>query len=363
MKKHLFSFLVSLLAVTGIAQEAENPLWLRYPAISPDGSTIAFAYQGDIYTVSISGGEARRLTIHEAYESEPIWSPDGKHIAFSSMRYGNKDVFLMDAQGGSPNRLTFHSADDVAYDFSPDGKDVIYGSSRVDQVESVLFPSGVLSELYSVSAEGGREKQILTTPALDAQYNDSGDMIIFHDRKGYEDEYRKHHISSVTRDLWTYNFKNGEYSKLTTWRGEDRNPIWGTANQVFFTSERSGSFNVWRGSLAADSLTNLKQVSFLDNHPVRSLSRADNGMLCFRYGGEIYTQLEPNQPKKVEINIRTDRRYNEVVVELINGNASDFEVSPNGKEIAFIVRGEVFVTATDYSKTKKITDTPEQERG
>ncbi|HKL40665.1 MAG TPA: S41 family peptidase, partial [Cryomorphaceae bacterium] len=168
---------------------------------------------------------------------------------------------------------------------------------------------------------------------------------------------------SVTRDLWTYNFKNGEYSKLTTWRGEDRNPIWGTANQVFFTSERSGSFNVWRGSLAADSLTNLKQVSFLDNHPVRSLSRADNGMLCFRYGGEIYTQLEPNQPKKVEINIRTDRRYNEVVVELINGNASDFEVSPNGKEIAFIVRGEVFVTATDYSKTKKITDTPEQERG
>jgi tricorn protease len=363
MKKFLLSFILAALCVAGVAQDSENPLWLRYPAISPDGSMIAFAYQGDIYTVSLAGGEAKRLTIHEAYESQPIWSPDGKYIAFSSMRYGNKDVFLMATEGGSPTRLTYHSSDDVAYDFSPDGKKVIYGSSRVDNVRSVLFPSGVLSELYSVSIEGGREEQILTTPALSAQYNDSGNMMVFHDRKGYEDEYRKHHVSSVTRDIWTYNFDNKNYSKLTSWRGEDREPLWGTANQVFFTSERSGSFNVWKGTLSGDSLTNLKQVSDLDKHPVRSLSRADNGMLCFRYNGEIYTQLEPNQPKKLNITIRTDRRYNEAVVELINGDASDFEVSPNGKEIAFIVRGEVFVTATDYSKTKRITDTPEQERG
>ena len=255
MKKFLLSFILAALCVAGIAQDSENPLWLRYPAISPDGSMIAFAYQGDIYTVSLAGGEAKRLTIHEAYESQPIWSPDGKHIAFSSMRYGNKDVFLMDSEGGSPTRLTHHSSGDVAYDFSPDGKKVIYGSSRVDNVKSVLFPSGVLSELYSVSVEGGREEQILTTPALSAQYNDSGNMMVFHDRKGYEDEYRKHHVSSVTRDIWTYNFDNENYSKLTSWRGEDREPLWGTANQVFLTSQRSGSSNVWKGTLSGDPWT------------------------------------------------------------------------------------------------------------
>lgn len=363
MKNAFLLFLFGALATISQAQASENPLWLRYPAISPDGTSIAFAYQGDIYTVSLAGGEARRLTLHEAYESEPVWSSDGQQIAFSSMRYGNKDLFLIDAKGGSPKRLTFHSADDVAYDFSPDGQSVIFGSSRVDHVDAVLFPSGVLAELYSVSTEGGREEQILTTPAHDARYNADGNKILFHDRKGYEDEYRKHHVSSVTRDIWAYNLDNQSYAKLTSWRGEDRNPIWGAADQVFFTSERSGSFNVWKGTLMGDSLSNLKQVSFLDKHPVRSLSRAENGMLCFRYDGEIYTQLEPNQPKKLNITIRTDRRYNEAVVELINGNASDFEVSPNGKEIAFIVRGEVFVTSTDYSKTKRITDTPEQERG
>jgi len=345
------------------AQDPENPLWLRYPAISPDGSKIAFCYQGDVYTVSTSGGEAKRLTIHEAYESHPIWSPDGTKIAFASARYGNSDVFLINAEGGLPKRLTYHSAGDTPSDFTNDGQRVIYSSSRMDNIESVLFPSGVLSELYSVSIDGGREKQILSTPALSSQYSSDGNTIVFHDRKGYEDEYRKHHISSVTRDIWTYNFTDKKYVKLSEWRGEDREPLWGNENQIYFTSEQSGSFNVWKGQIADDELTNLKQVTFLDTHPVRSLSRADNGMLCFRYDGEIYKMLEPNAPVKVNITIRSDRRYNEAVVELINGNVSEFEVSPNGKEIAFVVRGEVFVTATDYSKTKKITDTPEQERG
>lgn len=344
------------------SQENEEALWLRYPSISPDGSKIAFSYQGDIYTVSRTGGEAKQITLHEAYESHPIWSPDGTKLAFASKRYGNSDVFVVEAEGGTPERLTFHSSNDTPFDFSPDGKKVIYGSSRKDHHDAILFPSGVLPELYEVGIDGGREKQVLTTPAIDAKYNEEGTVLLFHDRKGYEDKYRKHHVSSVTRDIWMHEFENGSYTKLTEWRGEDRTPLWGPGNKIYFTSERSGSFNVWKGDLEGDSLKNLKQVSFHEKHPVRSLSRADDGTLCYRFDGAIYTMLEPEQPKKLEITIRTDRRYNEAVVELITGGADDFEVSPNGKEIAFIVRGEVFVTSTDYSKTKRVTDTPEQER-
>jgi len=362
MKYLALLFSIFTFAFSGFSQDQDVPLWLRYPAISPDGKLIAFSYQGDIYTVPASGGEAKRITLHEAYEGNPIWSPDGKMLAFSSMRYGNQDVFIVSAEGGVPQRLTFHSRNDTPYDFSVDGKQVIYGSSRTDDPKAVLYPSGVLPELYSVSIEGGREKQILTTPALDAKYNEDGTQLLFHDRKGYEDKYRKHHVSSVTRDIWHFDVESGSYTKLTEWRGEDRTPLWGPGNKVYFTSERSGSFNVWKGDLEGNELKNLKQVTFHENHPVRSLSRANNGMLCYRYDGEIYTVLEPEQPKKVGIKIRTDRRYNEAVIELINGDASDFEVSPNGKEIAFIVRGEVFVTAVDYSSTKRITDTPEQER-
>lgn len=341
---------------------SDTALWMRYPSISPDGSTIAFAYQGDIYTVPMRGGEAKIITLNDAYESHPVWSPSGDSIAFASKRYGDDDVFIVPATGGQPTRLTFYSHNDIPYDFTPDGKSVIFGSSRLDDVRSVQFPSGVLSELYSVPVGGGRIDQIMTTPAKLAQFNSDGSLILFHDRKGYEDKYRKHHTSSVTRDVWTYNMTDSTYTQLSTWEGEDRNPVWHTDAKMYFLSERDGSFNVWKSDVEAGAAANARQVSDFKDNPVRDLSIADNGMLCYWYNGEIYTQLDPQEPKKVPVIIHTDRRYNEEVVKLIKGDVDDFAVSPNNKEIAFIVRGEVFVTSIDYAVTKRITDTPEQER-
>src|SRR6186997_3374366 len=98
------------------------PLWLRYPAISPDGQTIAFSYQGDIYAVPAAGGNAIPLTLGESYEYAPVWSHDGKSLAFASDRYGNFDVFVMPSSGGEAKRLTYHSANDYPYDFTPDNK-------------------------------------------------------------------------------------------------------------------------------------------------------------------------------------------------------------------------------------------------
>lgn len=365
MKKIFLAAIVMASALCSTAQSdsLSTPLWMRFPAISPDGYTIAFGYQGDIYTVPVQGGEAKRLTVHEAYESHPIWSPDGTHIAFASKRYGNDDIFIMPATGDAPKRLTFHSANDTPYDFSPDGESIIYGSSRVDDHRSVLFPSGVLPELYQVNVTGGKERQLLTTPAEMVRYSSDGGKLVFHDRKGYEDPYRKHHTSSVTRDLWMYDLESETYSHLTERAGEDRNPVWDADDRhIFFLSERSGSFNVWKAEIIDGKAKNFRQVSSFETHPVRSLSRSNDGVLCYSYNGEIYTQLDGQAPKKVDITLHTDRRYNEAVVELIKGNAGEFTVSPNGKEIAFIVRGEVFVTSIDYSHTKRITDTPEQER-
>src|SRR6202008_3952480 len=107
--KAILSSLFLLFGVTlSVAQE--NPLWLRYPAISPDGQVILFEYKGDIYTVASAGGTALPLTLNESYEFAPVWSHDGKSIAFASDRYGNFDVFVMPAGGGDAKRLTFHSA-------------------------------------------------------------------------------------------------------------------------------------------------------------------------------------------------------------------------------------------------------------
>ncbi|MFZ6052757.1 S41 family peptidase [Halocola ammonii] len=352
--------LLCLFSTISFAQE--KPLWMRYPAISPDGSQVVFSYGGDLYKVSVNGGDAERLTVHEAHDFEAVWSKDGKHIAFASDRHGNFDVFVIPAEGGEAKRLTYHSADDHPSDFTPDNKHVIYTSSRLDAPESIQFPSGVLSELYKVSVDGGREMQVITTPAELARYNKDGSKLIFHDRKGYENEWRKHHTSSVTRDIWTYNTNTGEYQKVIAWEGEDRNPVWKDSTSIYFLTERSGSFNVWQTDISSGSESNTTQVTSFDTHPVRFLSRANSGTLLFSYDGEIYKMTEGGEPELIDIRISTDDRYNETVVKMIKSGAEEFDVSPNGKEIAFVERGEVFVTSIEYGNTKRITNTPQMER-
>lgn len=365
MRKY-FCFTLLLVLNTTYSQVTPNlntnPKWLRNAAISPDGSQIAFSYQGDIFKVPANGGEAIRLTIHEAYDADPVWSHDGKQIAFSSMRHGNRDVFVMPSNGGIAKRLTYHSADDIPSDFSLSDDKVIFNSPRLDDATSSIFPTLALSELYEIKVSGGQEKRIISTPAEMANYSDDGTLLFFHDKKGYEDTWRKHQNSSVTRDLWLYNTKDNTYSQVTESATEERNPVFGNSNTYFFLSERDGTFNVWKATLQGNKESNVQQVTNFKKHPVRFLSRSNNGVLCYTWDGEIYTQTEGGQPKKVDIHLQSDERYNEKVMEPIREGAENFAVSPNGKEIAFIVHGEVFVASVEFGQTKRITDTPEQER-
>jgi len=365
MRKLLcISFYMAFFAGFGqVAPSPDNaPKWLRNASIAPDGSRIAFSYQGDIFTVPAGGGQALRLTIHEAYDADPVWSSDSRQIAFSSMRYGNKDVFVINSDGGVAKRLTYHSADDVPSAFGVGNDKVVFSSSRLDDVASSVFPTSFLPELYEVKLAGGLEKRIISTPAEMAVYNEDGSKLFFHDKKGYEDPWRKHHTSSITRDLWIYDTKNKTYSAVTERTTEERNPVFGNGNEYFFLSERDGTFNVWKADLIGNKEANAQQVTTFTKHPVRFLSRSKTGILCFTWDGEIYTQGEAGQPKKVAISLQSDERYNEKVMTSIRDKATEFAISPNGKEAAFIVHGEVFVVSVEFGQTKRITDTPEQER-
>ena len=332
---------------------------MRYPSISPDGQTIAFAYQGDIYTIPATGGRAYPITLHEGYDYRPVWSHDGKSIAFASDRYGNFDVFVMPATGGEAQRLTFHSSSDYPSDFSTDNQKVIFTSNRMNTASNAQFP-GLFTQLYSVSVEGDQPEMVIDFPAEEARYGTEGDMLVFHDWKGYENDWRKHHTSSVTRDVWTYNLETEEFTQISSFEGEDRNPVFSPDDQsVYYLSEKSGDFNVWK--MGQDG-SNPSQVTKFEKHPVRFLTQADNGLLCFGFHGELYTMTEGGEPQKVEVDIMVDGRLNNKRNVSIRSGANEMAVSPDGKEVAFIFRGEVFVTAMEDGMTKRITNTPQQER-
>ena len=347
--------LATLLGAYGLAAQAQdNPLWMRHPAISPDGKTIAFSYQGDIFTVPSSGGTAKQITSNAAFDSYPVWSPDGNHIAFASNREGSIDVWVMDANGGIPKRVTTNSGSEYPLRWK-DNYTIMFKASIMPTAKSIIF-AGSYPQVYTVGMDGGRPKLFsdITMDALDI--NASGD-VLYIDRKGYEDEWRKHHRSPITRDVW---LKSGDsFRKLTTFDGEDRDPVWASDGKSFYyLSEQSGTLNVYHRTLDGKET----QITNHEKNPVRFLSAATDGTLCYGYDGEIYTVRKGGQPQKTAIRIAADTEGKELIRQIRNSGAYNIKLSPNGKEIGFVMHGDVYVTSIEYRTTKQITNTPEQER-
>ena len=354
MKKIFLSAALLTASLASFAQQ--NPLWMRYPAISPDGSTIVFAYKGDIYSVPSQGGEARQLTTNAAFDSYPIWSPDGKKIAFASNREGSMDVYVINANGGAPTRLTTNSGSELPVAFK-DNDHVLFSANVMPTAQSNLFASREFSQVYEVSTQGGRPKLYSVLPMENISINAKG-QVLYHDCKGYEDKWRKHHTSPITRDIWMLD--GGKYQKLTSFKGEDRNPVWAQDGQSFYyLSEQNGSFNVYHRNVASGKDT---QVTHNQKNPIRFLTSSQSGLLCYGYDGEIYTVKEGAEPQKVNISITTDNAEPSLVRQIRSNGATEIALSPSGKEVAFVMHGDVYVTSVDYKTTKRITDTPQQER-
>lgn len=370
MKKIFYMMLTAALALTAQSAVSElhaaktgstdTPLWMRYPNISPDGTKIAFSYQGDIYYVPAAGGEAVRLTFTEDYEYQPVWSPDSRTVAFASDRFGGMDIFTVGIEGGKAVRLTTHSGTEAPLAFSPDGKYIYFSAAIQDPASSALWSGSWLTELYRVPVTGGRPEQIAANPICSVSFDTDGKSFLYYDRTGSENIWRKHHTSSVARNIFYYNAADGTHTQITVNPGEDRDPIFTAPGQMVFLSERDGgSFNVY--SAAVDDAENATALTHFTKHPVRFLSRADNGTLCFGYHGEIYTLTPGSEPAKVNISILNDNINRTSDLRL--ASVDEIAISDDGEEIVLISRGEVFATTGEYGSTRQITRTAAAEEG
>lgn len=352
--------LSGLLSAPALADDASSH-WYRQPAISPDGQFVLFSAHGDIWRVPTAGGQAVALTHDAGWDGHPVWSRDGQQIAFASDRFGDLDIFVMNAQGGDLKRLTYHDADDFPSDFSPDGQQVLFSSARLDSKNSSYFPTSRLPELYQVPLSGGAPRMLFTNPAREARWSPDGSQLVYREEKAYENEWRQRDTSVFARDIWIYTPATGEHKKVTDNPGGDHAPVWSPDGSALYMQSElpGGSFNVRRVSLENGDSEMLSSHSL---HPARGLSAADDGTLVYSWHGALYRLTPGNDPEPIAVYVPDAQLAGRVDPTPAPASVSEFAVSPDGKEIAFISRGEIFVSDAQFNTTVRVTNTAEQER-
>ena len=213
---------------------AQEPIRLaRTPDISRDGKLVAFSYMGDIWTVETIGGTARDVTSHPAHDIIPVFSPDGRSLAFSSNRHGSYDVYVVPVQGGRPRRLTLDSAADMVCGWTPDGKNILFASTR-----TTAFPSSY--ELYTVPVEGGMSRRISAAEGKEGVFSPAGDRIAY--VRGPGTWYRKGYRGSSNDEIWICNADGSNNRQVTTFNGQDGSPMWSADGKtLFYVSEIHGT--------------------------------------------------------------------------------------------------------------------------
>jgi len=354
----LTSFLVlALLAAPTAAQDADP--FMRHPSVHPDGDRIAVSYQGDLWTVPVGGGTPERLTIHEAYEGEPRWGPDGTRIAFTSDRYGNDDLYVMDAAGSTPTRLTYHSTGDALGGWTPDGQLLFTTRRTYAQAEWS-------DEIYTVGAEGGTPDRRLDAVGSAPRMSPDGRFIAF--ERGYNDISKKGYEGPADRDVWVYDTENDTYTQVTTYAGNDHTPVWTGPRTLLYVSEQSGTYNVHRLSLtdqgAADGAP--EAVTTYEDDGVRSLSASrDGSVIAFERQTDVYVMENGASPRPLDVTVPADYRFSPTEKMQMTDGARDYAVSPDGEQVALVLRGELFLmqNETGEPRTTRLTDHSYRDRG
>lgn len=359
MSSHRNIVLFGALLAASAAVGADSPLWLRNAAISPDGSTVAFTFKGDIFTVPVSGGQARQLTTSPHYDSTPLWSPDGKQLVFTSNRLGSDDIYIMPASGGTARRLTTYSGSEIPLTFLPDGR-LLFSANIMPSRTAATAPFGPQTYTIDVNKTNARPELYRSTAMASANANRNNGNILYQDRKGYENAWRKHERSSATADIWLLT-PEGKYTKLTDFNGHDLNPVWGPGNAYYYLSEQgNNNLNVFLGF--TDGSQKPAAITEYTDFPVRSLSVSDNGRLAYSYAGELYIAAPGTKPQKINVEIITDDYDPDIVKSFRNSGATTLSVNKKADEVAFVIRGDVYATSVKYPTTVRITNTPDQER-
>ncbi len=336
-----FSIVFTLL-ISGFLS-AQNAL-IRMPSISPNGNEMAFSYQGDIWTYNFASKQTKRLTVHEAYESNPIWNTKGSHIAFASNRKGANNIFTVSKDGGIPKQITYYPVGDTPYDWTKDNQ-IVFTTSRV-----MKGPEWD-AQTYHVDADGGTPVRTITALGSMATVSPDGKFVAY--AKGACRISREDYTGSAQRDIWIFNTKTNKYIQITDTPKNDHSPTWDAQGNLYFISAESGRYNIYKQSIGSDGSASEKPQKLTNQKKdgVISYSVSDNGSIVYSTGFDLY-QMKGSSANKLSMNLSTDYRFEQEKTTTTTGNISTFDISPNGKLAALEIKGEIFVKENNKEKKR-----------
>jgi tricorn protease len=358
MPKRILLAAVAVLILNGAAPAQEPIRFARTPDISPDGRLVAFTYLGDIWVVETIGGVARPVTLHEAHDIYPVFSPDGRHLAFASNRHGSYDVFVVPVAGGKPKRLTSDSASDMPVGWSPDGKEVLFISTR-----GVTYPP--TAALYTVPMAGGAVKPLGVSDAKDGSIAPQNDRVAY--VRGQGTWYRKGYRGSSNDDLWVCTRSGTDHRRLTSFDGQDVSPMWSpNGKALYYVTERFGTANIARLDPAVGDAGPIQRLTFHADDAVRRARISANGeWIVYECGADLYVvPVAGGPPRKLAIEVHADDKTNSEKVVTLTRDATEYAPSPDEKHVAFVAHGQIYVCPLpEGGKATRLTDDPAYDHG
>ncbi len=337
-----------LLLFTAILTAQSDVYFTSYPSLSPDGSKIIFSFNGDLWSVSNYGGQASRITAMLGNETDALYSPDGKWIAFTGREDGNSNVYLMPVGGGEIKQLTYYDRSDHVSSWSWDSKYIYFTSNRYNRMST-----------YKVSVKGGTPERLfenyfnwphnLSVNPKTGEYffNESWESSIFTNRKQYKGAFNP--------DIKSYNSRTKEFKKHTTWQGKDFWPTIDKNGKIYFVSDQANNeYNLY---IFANG--NKKQLTSF-NHSIKNPRVSANGnYVVFEKGYQVFIyNAATGKTKKVNISLPINKTLDRKKAFNVRGKITSFSVSPDNKKIAFVSRGELFISDTKGEFIKQLKTLP-----
>ena len=342
--KNVFHFAFIIICNAALAQQ-ETAWFLAHPCLTPDGQSVIFSFEGDIWKAPVNDGHAFRLTAMQGYETNPRISPDGKWIAFTGRQYGNPDVFIVPANGGQVKQVTFHSGTDDVSSWSWDSKSIYFNSNRMGQIAG-----------FKVSTDGGTPERVFGNYFFQYDHN-----LVEHPGTGeifYNDTWessfqaqRKRYKGPFNPEIQSYNAKTKQYKKYTDWEGKDfSSSIDRNGNIYFISDESNGEYNLY--TMEGGKKKRLTNFSSSIRNPSVN---ANGGTVVFEKDYQLWIfDIKSGKESKLDIAIFRNNTLPKEKDFDVKGNITAYDISPDGKKLAFVSRGELFVSDVDGKYIKQL---------